>query len=116
MLSIHAAFVLWNVFGIFFALKWPRLRWAHLSTLAAAFFFMVLGKPCPLTHLENWLWEMAEPGRAPAVSFISYYLEKMIYWNVSPIWIGVLTGFYGLFCLWFYLFSDWSRSHKKQVV
>lgn len=56
---------------------------------------------------------MAEPGRAPAVSFISYYLEKIIYWNVSPIWIGILTGAYGLFCLWFYLSSPWSRSHKK---
>lgn len=112
-LAFHALYVLWNVFGILFAMRWPRLRWVHLSTLAIALGFMLSPWYCPLTYLENWLWEMASPSRASVDSFISHYLEKMIYWNVSPIWIGLLTGLYNLFCLWFYLFSNWTRSHKK---
>lgn len=75
---VHAAFVLFVVFGGVAALRWPRLAWLHIPAAVWGIIIEFGGYICPLTDLENLLRNM-EGGSGYEVSFIEHYLEPVLY-------------------------------------
>ena len=75
---LHAAFILFAVFGALLVLRWPRLAWLHLPALAWAGGIMIVGGICPLTPIENRLSAAAQ---SPTYTggFIDHYIVPLIY-------------------------------------
>lgn len=97
ILFLHVLFVAFVVLGLLFifvgkvyAWSWIRNPWFRLAHLAAIGVVVVLswfGIICPLTVIEMELRSQA----ADTVyfgSFISYWLEKLLYIQVSP-WVFI---------------------------
>jgi hypothetical protein len=86
VLSVHALFILWVIFGALLIGSLPVLRWLHILSLVWGILTEFL-LPCPLTALENWLEQQA--GVAPYQGgFLLHYLDKLVYPDISP---SVLT-------------------------
>jgi Protein of Unknown function (DUF2784) len=78
VLSFHAAFIAFAVFGGLLALRWRSVMWLHLPVLAWAATVIGLGLICPLTPLEQKLRVLA--GQAGySGGFIEHYLLTLIY-------------------------------------
>lgn len=97
---------LWIVF-LFIGALWGRrnriVKLFHLSGLAFALIIQVFGWYCPLTHLEVWLRARHNPELTYAGSFIIYYIERLIYIEISPVLILMVTLFLIGFNFWIYL-------------
>ncbi len=75
---LHAAFILFAVFGGLLVLRWPRIAWLHLPVVLWAAFIEFSGRICPLTPLENHYRELAgESGYSG--DFIEHYVLPVIY-------------------------------------
>src|SRR3974390_3820388 len=72
----------------------PVLRWLHISSLVWGVLTELLPWPCPLTVLESWLERSAgvEPEQG---GFLLYYLDKLVYPDISP---ATLTTWAVLIC------------------
>lgn len=83
VLFLHALFILWVVFGALLTRSRPILRWLHISCLVWGILTELLPWPCPLTVLESWLERCArvEPEQG---GFLLYYLDKLVYPDISP--------------------------------
>ena len=57
ILSLHAAYIAWVIFGAFFTTGRPRLATLHVATLVYGMVIEIFGFWCPLTALETWLEE-----------------------------------------------------------
>lgn len=78
VLILHAAFVLFAVFGGLLALRWPRAAWLHLPAAAWGALVEFGGWICPLTPLENRLRSLAgQTGYSGG--FIEHYLLDWLY-------------------------------------
>lgn len=75
---IHAAFILFAVFGGFAVMWRPQLIWLHLPAAAWGVFIELSGGVCPLTHLEV-RWRLLGGEQGYTGSFIQQYLEPLIY-------------------------------------
>lgn len=75
---LHAAFVLFVVFGGLLVLKWPRTTWVHLPAAAWGAAVEFGGWICPLTYLEVWL---RGPGShlGNRSDFVSRFLLPILY-------------------------------------
>ncbi len=105
---------LWIVF-LFLGALWGRrsrtVKIFHFSGLAFAFIIQIFDWYCPLTHLEAWLRAKHNPDLTYAGSFIIYYVERIVYIEISStivlLFTILLCGFNG----WLYLFHtlkvDW---------
>jgi hypothetical protein len=72
-------------------------RWAHLAAIGVIVVQAWLGQHCPLTVLEMWLrGEAGQPVRYD-VSFIQYWLHRVMYFD-APLWVFAIiyTGFAAL--------------------
>jgi len=102
VLTLHALFILWVIFGAFLTRSRPLLRWLHIASLVWGILIEFLPWPCPLTLLENWL-----EGKAGALpyqgGFLLHYLDKLVYPDISAtaltvagvIVCGINLAFYG---------------------
>jgi len=82
VLSLHALFILWVVFGALVTRSRPFLRWLHIASLVWGIFTELLPWPCPLTVLENLL--EAKAGVQPYQGgFLLHYLDKVVYPDIS---------------------------------
>ena len=78
VLLIHVAFVGFVLLGGLLALKWRRVMWVHLPSVAWGAVVEFTGWICPLTPLENWLREQA--GKVGyRGDFIAHYLLPVLY-------------------------------------
>jgi len=75
---LHAAFILFAVFGGLLAVRSPRIAWLHLPAVAWAAFIEFSGRICPLTPLENHYRELAGETRYTG-GFIEHYILPVIY-------------------------------------
>ena len=50
----HFAFLAYLVVGGFLAWRWPWSIWVHVAVAVYGLFNVLVGWPCPLTHVENW--------------------------------------------------------------
>lgn len=78
MVSLHAAFVVYVVFGGLLAWRCRACPWLHLPAVLWAAFVEFSGTVCPLTPLENWLRTKAG-ARAYNADFIEHYLTALLY-------------------------------------
>jgi hypothetical protein len=75
---VHFLFVLFVVFGAFFALRWPGILCMHAPALIWGVTVELAGLVCPLTPLENWL--LMRAGRVGYESdFLSRWLFAILY-------------------------------------
>ena len=83
VLSLHATYVAWVIFGAFFTRGRPRLAALHVATLVYGVIVEIFGLWCPLTTLETWLEVHGgvSPYRGP---FLLHYLDAVVYPNISP--------------------------------
>lgn len=78
MVFLHAAFVLFVLFGGVAVLRWRRLAWFHLPAALWGVLIELGGWICPLTYLENHLRRLGgEAGYGG--TFIEQYLEPILY-------------------------------------
>ncbi len=89
---LHAAFIVFAVFGGLLVLRWPRIAWLHLPAVLWAAFIEFSGRICPLTPLENHYRDLAgESGYSG--DFIEHYVLPVIYpagltRNIQ-LWLGI---------------------------
>jgi hypothetical protein len=105
-LLLHASFVLFVVIGQLLILigwlrgwDWTRgrlFRLLHLGSIGFVVLEAWFGVPCPLTVLENELRIRAGEAAAYQVSFIGYWMGRLLYYNAPP-W--VFTTAYTAFSL-----------------
>jgi len=111
ILSLHALFILWVVFGAILTRSRPVLRWLHIASLVWGILTELLPWPCPLTLFENWLEAKAgvEPYRG---GFLLHYLDKLVYPEMSATILTVAGVLVCLLNLAFYARQMWiARSH-----
>jgi len=70
------------VVGFIFAFKGSKVAWFHLAGLLFSLSLNLLGWYCPLTYLENYLENLHDSGLTYSGSFITRYLELIIYPNL----------------------------------
>jgi len=78
VLSLHAAYIAWVIFGAFFTRRRPCLAALHVAMLVYGVIIEILDFWCPLTALETWL---EVRGNVPSYrgSFLLHYLDALVY-------------------------------------
>jgi hypothetical protein len=100
---VHFLWILFLVFGAFFGIKNRVVKIVHISGLVFAFILHIFNWYCPLTHIEVWLRARHNPALTYTGSFIAHYAERLIYIDLSPFGLLLLTVFLCGFNAWFYL-------------
>lgn len=95
VLLIHAAWIVWVIFGWLVTPYRPWLRWLHIGSVIWGICVEAGPWPCPLTILEQKL-ESRTGSVSYQGSFIIHYLEAFIYPDVSP---QLLTWFGSAVCI-----------------
>jgi hypothetical protein len=101
VLSLHAAYIAWVIFGAFFTRGRPRLAALHVATLVYGVIVEIFDFWCPLTALEEWL-DVRGQVSAYHGSFLLHYLDAVVYPDIPP---NVLTAGAVAVCilnLWIY--------------
>jgi hypothetical protein len=88
---IHFLWIVFLIFGAFIGKKYLPVKIFHIAGLGFAVIMQIFGWYCPLTHLEVWLRQRHDPLLTYSGSFIVYYMEKLIYIELTPVVIFVLT-------------------------
>jgi hypothetical protein len=82
-LLLHLLWILFIVFGFVFALKGSKLAFIHLGGLLFSLVINLFGWYCPLTYLENYLYQLQAEGLGYGGSFFIHYLGRLVYPNVA---------------------------------
>lgn len=91
VLIAHLAFILFILFGGLLVLRWPKVAWLHLPTVAYGAAIEFIGWVCPLTPLENDLRQMAgEAGYT--TGFVEHYLLPIIYPSALTHTVQIILG------------------------
>jgi hypothetical protein len=75
----HFSFLAYMVAGGFMAWRWPRTLWSHGATALYGIVNVLIGWPCPLTHVESWGRDGAGQATLPSTGFIDHYLTDVVY-------------------------------------
>ncbi|MBM4305708.1 MAG: DUF2784 domain-containing protein [Deltaproteobacteria bacterium] len=104
--SVVLIHFLWIVF-LFLGGLWGKrnkvIKIFHLSGLGFALVIQLFDWFCPLTHLEVWLRAKHHPDLAYAGSFIIYYVERIVYMEISRTIVLLFTVLLFCFNIWIYL-------------
>lgn len=111
VLILHALFILWVIFGAFFARHRPVLRALHIASLIWGILTELL-LPCPLTLLENRLEARAgvEPYQG---GFLLHYMDKLVYPEISGTILTVAGVFVCALNLALYAWQMWKWRAKR---
>ena len=74
----HVLFIAFAICGGVFVLRWRRVMWLHLPTVAWAVLVEVMSWPCPLTPLENHFRRRGGEAGYPE-SFVEHYIMPVLY-------------------------------------
>lgn len=88
---IHLLWILFLISGAYWGRKRRPVMAVHASGLLFSIAMQVFGWHCPLTHIEVWLRAKQNPLQTYPGSFIAHYAEKLVYIEISPLIIFVLT-------------------------
>jgi hypothetical protein len=75
----HFLWILFLIFGGFWGRKYRPVRYIHIPAVLFAWMVEVFDWYCPLTHVEVWLRSRQYPAGGYSGSFITHYLERVIY-------------------------------------
>ncbi len=100
---LHFFWIVFLFIGAIWGVQNKAIKIFHLSGLAFAFVIQVVNWYCPLTYLEVWLRSKHDPVLAYTGSFIIYYVERIVYLEISRFVILLFTFFLVAFNLWIYL-------------
>jgi hypothetical protein len=109
---IHFLWIIFLIFGAFIGKKYRTVKVFHVAGLGFAVIIQIFGWYCPLTHFEIWLRQRHDPLLTHSGSFIVYYMEKLIYIELTPGIIFVLTLI--LISISAYLYSGNKHVSKRQ--
>jgi hypothetical protein len=91
VVAIHFGWILFLIGGSLIGWRVRWVRWTHLAALGYSVLLQTFSWICPLTYLELWLWNRTPTGSYSG-SFISHYLEKLIYMDIPRGLLMILTG------------------------
>lgn len=103
VLLVHAAFILFVLFGAVLTIRWRWFPLVHLPALAWGVFVELTGRVCPLTPLENSL-RLSAGQSGYSGGFIEHYILAIIYpsgltlevqWALAAIVVVVNVLIYG---------------------
>ena len=83
VVSLHAAYIAWVIFGAFFTRGRPRLAALHVAALVCGVIIAIFGFWCPLTALEEWL-DVRGQVSAYRGPFLLHYLDAVVYPDIPP--------------------------------
>lgn len=108
---------LWIVFLIFGALWGRRNSWIkriHAGGILFAILMQIVGWYCPLTYLEAWLRRMHDSSRSYKGAFIAYYIEKIVYIDLSPRTVFIMTISLALISAWLYMYKPGKNKSRNE--
>ena len=77
-LILHFSFILFVIFGAILILKFKKIIYVHIPSVAWGAYIELSHSICPLTHLENFFLKKAGKDQY-SVDFIENYIFKIIY-------------------------------------
>jgi hypothetical protein len=101
---LHFLWIVFLIFGGFAGARNKVVRAIHCLGLVFALVIQFFDWYCPLTHLEVWLRARHDPLIGYSGSFIIYYVEKIVYLDISRYLIMVLTVVVFGINIWAYFF------------
>lgn len=117
VLLVHAAFILFVLFGAMLTIWWRWLPVVHLPALIWGVFVELTGRVCPLTPLENSL--LLRAGQSGySDSFIEHYVLNLIYpsgltlevqWLLASVVVIVNVVIYG------WLLQRWRQVKSREI-
>lgn len=93
--------------------NWRLFRIFHLAGIAYVCLLAVLGKPCPLTLLENALTARYDPGAVYPGSFLAYCIERLVYPDIQPMMLVIPTLGLGIFTAVVFIFKPPFHKDRK---
>jgi hypothetical protein len=100
---IHFLWIVFLFIGGFWGVRYGLIKIFHISGLAFAVAIQTLNWYCPLTYLEIFFRSMEDPSKTYQGSFITHYLEKIIYIEVSRTAVLIAAILLCAFNAYFYL-------------
>jgi len=109
---VHLAWILFMLVGFMFTLCgffWKGFfdRWLfrtfHLLGIAYVSLLAILGKYCPLTLWENTLRAKYNPALTYPGSFMIHYAKKLVYPDINPLIIHIVTTFIAVFTVFVFI-------------
>ena len=103
---IHLFWIAFIIAGGVIA-RWIRwVKWIHIGSLSFSVLLQIFRWICPLTRLEGWLRQRADPAAGYPGDFIAHYAERLVYLPASPWMVLAATAVIVLIWVWVY----WPRS------
>lgn len=99
---LHFLWIVFLVFGVFVGRRHRWVKRIHLGGIAFALVIQFTGLYCPFTYLEIWLRQLHDPSQSYTGSFIIHYVEKIVYVNIDPEVILILTIVLAIVSVWLY--------------
>ena len=103
IILIHFLWIVFLFLGAIWGRKNNTVKIFHLSGLVFALIIQVFDWYCPLTYLEVWLRIKHDPHLTYTGSFIIFYMEKIVYIEISHYVVLIFTLFLCGFNAWLYL-------------
>lgn len=88
----HFSFLAYIVVGGFIAWRWSWTIWMHVAAGAYGLFNVLIGWPCPLTHVESWGRARAGEATLPGTGFIDHYIADVVYPKEHEALVQVLVA------------------------
>ena len=88
---VHLLWIVFLIIGSIPGVRYPLVKIIHIAGLAFSVIIQLVGWYCPLTHLEIWLRMRHDPMVSYTGSFISHYIEQIVYLEVSRRTLFVIT-------------------------
>ena len=108
----HFGFILFVLLGGLLALRWHRIPWLHIPSLAWGGFVELTGRICPLTPLENSL-RRAGGLTDYSQSFIERYVVPVVYPGELTRELQVVMGsFLIVLNILIYAYLVWRRRNR----
>ena len=114
VVSLHFLWITFLIIGAFWGRRYKWIKRIHLAGICFAFLMQIIGWYCPLTYLEVWLRRMHDPSQSYAGSFITHYIEKIVYIDLPAEIIFIMTIILALISAWIYLHKPGTLKRSKK--
>ena len=88
---IHFLWIVFLIIGAIPGVRYPVVKIFHIAGLSFSIIIQIFGWYCPLTHLEVWLRMRHDPTLSYTGSFIIHYIEQIVYLEISPRTVFIIT-------------------------